>query len=92
MTVWSSEEAMRAFRNAGAHHRAMPRLLKWCDEASYVHWEQGDGTLPSVDVAYERLRTSGRLSKVNDPTAAQRNGRTTSDIKPQAGPAITPIT
>ena len=92
ITVWSSEEAMRAFRNTGVHRRAMPHLLKWCNEASYVHWEQDDATLPSIEVAHERLRTSGRLSKVNHPTAAQRDGRTASDVKPQAGPAITPVT
>lgn len=91
MTVWSSEEAMRTFRNTGAHRQAMPRLLDWCDEASYVHWGQDAGTVPSIDVAYERLLASGHLSKVNHPSAAHLSGGTASGVKPLAGPAIAPI-
>src|SRR5574341_548939 len=47
MTAWESEAAMRAFRSSGAHMKAMPKLLDWCDEASYAHWEQESEELPS---------------------------------------------
>jgi hypothetical protein len=46
MTAWESEAAMRAFRSSGANMKAMPKLLDWCDEASYAHWEQESPELP----------------------------------------------
>jgi hypothetical protein len=92
ISVWNSEASMRAFRNQGQHQRAMPKLLGWCDEASYTHWEQADDTLPTVSVAFEHLRTAGRLSKVQYPTAEHIAGRTTSSKPPLAGGTIRPIT
>lgn len=82
MTVWESEADMRAFRNSGAHLKAMPRLLRWCDEASYVHWDVEDGTLPAVAEVYARLRDGGQTSKVHHPSAAQQAGRTVASTPP----------
>ena len=70
MTAWNSEQAMRGFRSTGAHMRAMPRLVSWCDEASVVHWESEAAELPDWRTAAGRLRTGGRLSRVDLPSAA----------------------
>lgn len=78
LTLWESEAAMRAFRNSGAHMRAMPRLLNLCDEASFAHWQVEGDTLPTMEEAHERVRTAGRLSKVRRPSAAQAAGATVS--------------
>lgn len=67
MTVWDSQEAMRAYILSGAHKIAMPKLLNWCDEASVTHWEQADAVLPSWDEAERRMRQEGRTSKVRHP-------------------------
>jgi hypothetical protein len=67
---------MRRFRNAGDHLKAMTRLVDWCDEASYAHWQQDDSSVPSATVAFERLRDAGKLSKVRHPSAAHTSGQT----------------
>ena len=68
MTAWDSQESMRGFMTTGAHKAAMPRLLDWCDEASVVHWEQAEAAPPSWTEADQRMRASGRASKVRKPS------------------------
>lgn len=69
ITVWRDEASMRAFRNTGAHRRVMPKLLDWCDEATYAHWLQAEPEPPELPAAYERLIREGIVSKVRQPTA-----------------------
>ena len=83
-TVWESLDAMRAFRNSGVHMKAMPKLLRWCDEASYVHWEQANASAPDINAAFDRLSREGTLSKVHRPSARQQAGHTVSDARPRA--------
>jgi hypothetical protein len=68
LTVWPSEADMRAYRNAEAHKKAMPRLQHWCDEAAIVHWQQEETTMPQWIEAARRMRTEGRISKVKYPS------------------------
>lgn len=89
-TVWESETAMRAFRNSAAHLTAMPRLIGWCDEASFTHWEQDTPDVPAADVAYERMAQGGRLSKVRRPSARHAAGQAVGDKRPRSGPILRP--
>jgi len=90
ITLWDSEAEMRAFRNSGPHRAAMPHLLNWCDEASYTHWEINTPALPTLDEAYQRLSTSGRISKVHNPSQLQALGRAVSEGVPRAGLTLKP--
>ena len=83
-TVWESLDAMRAFRNSGVHLKAMPKLLRWCDEAAFVHWEQPEASAPDIDAAFDRLSREGKTSKVNRPSARHQAGQTVSDVRPRA--------
>jgi len=90
VTVWDSPEAMRGFRNSGIHMRAMPKLLRWCDEASYAHFEQPEDTVPDGAVAYERLRQDGKISKVVKPSPLQQRGATVGKTTPPRGQILKP--
>jgi len=68
MTLWDSMESMRRYITAGAHKAAMPKLMRWCDEASVAHWDQDDHALPSWEEADRRMRGEGRISKVRYPS------------------------
>src|SRR6185503_12328576 len=90
VTAWEDEAAMRAYRQKGAHGLVMPKLLEWCDEASYVHWSQEGPELPDWREAHRRLVQDGKLSKVYHPSPAHvakqfaepKPGRTQRTLKP----------
>jgi hypothetical protein len=67
MTAWDTQEDMRRYMTSGAHKQAMPHLLHWCDEASVAHWQQPEAALPSWTEADQRMRSTGRPSKVRNP-------------------------
>lgn len=73
MTLWRDPADMRRYITSGAHFRTMPKLMRWCDEASIVHWDQGGPSLPSWPDADQRMRAEGRPSKVLHPSADHQN-------------------
>ena len=89
-TAWRDIESMRAFRNGNPHLAAMRKLLHWCDEASYVHFEQSSSALPDVTAAYQRLAESGTISKVLNPSVRQRSGSRVGATVPRQGPPLAP--
>ena len=89
-TVWESLDAMRTFRNSGVHLKAMPKLLRWCDEASFVHWEQAGAAAPGMADAYDRLSREGKLSKVRTPSARQAAGGTVGHHAPRRTQLLAP--
>ncbi len=70
MTAWEEQAAMKFYRNSGAHRSVMPRLQDWCDEASVVHWQQEDSSLPNWAEAHRRLVADGFLTKLSHPSSA----------------------
>jgi len=67
VTAWDDATAMRAYMTSGPHRRAMPKLMRWCDQASIAHWLQDGDTLPDWHKADRRMREEGRVSKVHHP-------------------------
>ena len=69
ITVWRDAAAMRAFRNVGSHQAAMSKLSEWCDEATYIHWEQAGDAAPDLKNAHARLVAEGVVSRVKHPSS-----------------------
>ena len=84
LTVWESERVMKAFRGTAPHAKVMPRLVEWCDEASYAHWIPTGDSVPSWPEAYEHLVAEGRLSRVAHPSPAH-------DARQFAKPRLKPL-
>lgn len=92
ITVGEDEEAMRAFRNADPHQRAMPKVLDWCDEASFVHWEQEAPVLPDTDEALGKMIEAGQPGRVRHPSEYHARGESPPEPALQAGPHLEPVT
>ena len=90
LTSWSDDRAMRQYRGAATHGRAMRKLPEWCDEAATANWSAETAQLPTIEEAYEQLMAHGRPSRVNHPTPdhinrripAPKVGRGTKDLQP----------
>jgi heme-degrading monooxygenase HmoA len=89
-TTWDSPEAMRAYRNSPPHAGAMKNLLRWCDSASYVHWEQAGDQIPYGETAHRRMRIDGHLSKVRHPSETHLKGETVGTNPPRPGNIVRP--
>lgn len=83
ITIWRDESAMRAFRNGGAHGRSMRHLMRWANEASFVHWTQADATMPTAEMIFARLRDDGKLTKLPHASTAQQAGETAGRAAPK---------
>ncbi len=50
----------------------MPRLGDWCDEATFVDWEQDSADLPDWQTGYRRLVADGQVASLTHPTDAHQ--------------------
>ena len=67
-TLWDSKESMLAFRNSGAHLKAMPKLKHWASKATYTHFETESEVFPNWETIYREITKSGIPSKTLYPT------------------------
>lgn len=72
-TAWKDRGAMHAFVGANPHLSTMGRIDDWCDEATFVDWEQTGAEVPDWDVGYRRLLASGQPATLTHPSEAHHN-------------------
>jgi heme-degrading monooxygenase HmoA len=69
-TVWREREARDAFVGAEPHRSTMGRIDEWCDEATFVDWDQAGAEPPNWEESYERLLVEGQVASLTDPSDA----------------------
>jgi heme-degrading monooxygenase HmoA len=67
-TSWQDRDAMQAFVNTDPHHVTMSSLDSWCDEASFVDWDQDGGELPGWRTAFDHLVAQGHSAELSNPS------------------------
>jgi quinol monooxygenase YgiN len=70
VTSWQDREVMRAFVRTEPHLATMARLDGWCDEATFVDWEQASGDLPGWQACWQRIVADGQVAELSHATAA----------------------
>ena len=90
ITVWDDEKSMREYRGTAAHGKAMPKLAKWCDEASVVHWAEQNARIPDITEAHARMQEQGRASRVDHPSPEHLSRRIALPIA-RGGPMLRPL-
>jgi hypothetical protein len=61
---------MDAFVSREPHLHTMSRIDDWCDEATFVEWEQAGADLPDWRDGYGRLVASGQGPSLTNATEA----------------------
>jgi len=46
---------------------------EWCDEATFVDWEQDSTDLPDWKASYTRLIADGQVASLSQPSAAHES-------------------
>jgi Domain of unknown function (DUF3291) len=74
MTLWTSEEALRAFYLSGAHQNVMGKLSEWSSEAVAGHLAVETHQLPSWFEVRTTLCKIGCFAKLAEPSIDHNNG------------------
>ena len=69
-TVWQERDLMDAFVGSEPRLRTMSRIDDWCDEATFIDWEQASADLPDWQTGYRRLIAEGKAASLTEPTDA----------------------
>jgi hypothetical protein len=69
-TAWRDRGSMHAFVGSEPHLSTMGRLDGWCDEATFVDWEQASADPPDWQVSYGRLIAEGQVASLTQPSEA----------------------
>ena len=71
-TAWQARGPMQAFVGAEPHLATMARIDDWCDEATFVDWEQPSTGPVDWQDGYRRLVADGQGAQLTHGTDAHR--------------------
>ncbi len=71
-TAWQQRDSMNAFVGSEPHLSIMGRLDDWCDEATFVDWEQSSPVLPDWQDSYGRIVADGQTANLTNATDAHQ--------------------
>jgi hypothetical protein len=71
-TAWQARAPMQAFIGTEPHLTTMTRLDDWCDEATFVDWEQDGAGLPDWQTGYAHLVADGQVASLTRASDAHQ--------------------
>ena len=71
-TAWQERAEMDSFVGSEPHLTTMNRVDDWCDEATFVEWEQAGGDPPDWQDGHRRLVADGQEPRLTHGTDAHQ--------------------
>ena len=71
-TAWQGRAAMDGFVGSEPHLSTMSRIDGWCDEATFVDWEQASAGAVDWQDGYRRLVADGQAAQLTHGTDAHQ--------------------
>jgi quinol monooxygenase YgiN len=82
VSAWKERHLMQAYVDSEAHLGISTRLDHFCDEATFVDWEQDSPGLPDWRTSWRRLIADGKAAELTHPSAANRTRDFPSPVEP----------
>ena len=83
VSAWQERQPMLAFVNSEPHPSISQRLDHFCDEATFVDWEQASPALPDWPTSWRHITADGQVAELTDASPANQ----TRDFPPPVEPA-----
>jgi hypothetical protein len=85
VSSWQDHRLMRAFVENQPHQSITTRLDHYCDEATFVDWEQDSPDLPDWQTSYRHLVADGLVAELTNASDANQTRAFPPPVVP-AGP------
>ena len=72
VSAWQERRLMQAFVDSEPHLGISARLDHYCDEATFVDWEQASPDLPDWQTSWRHLTADGKAAELTHPSAANQ--------------------
>jgi hypothetical protein len=72
VSAWQGRDPMEAFVGSEPHQSIQGRLDHYCDEATFVDWEQASPGLPDWQTSWRHLTADGQAAELTHPSAANQ--------------------
>jgi hypothetical protein len=72
VTSWGDRRQVHSYVGSEPHRTIMSHLDRFCDEATFVDWEQDSPDLPDWQAGWRRLVDGGTVAQLSQPSAAHQ--------------------
>jgi hypothetical protein len=72
VSAWQERRLMQAYVDSEPHLGISARLDHYCDEATFVDWEQASADLPDWQTSWRHLTADGKAAELTHPSAANQ--------------------
>jgi hypothetical protein len=72
VSAWAGRRPMLAFVNSEPHLSISARLDHYCDEATFVDWEQDSPDLPDWQTSWRHITADGQVAELTHPSDANQ--------------------
>jgi quinol monooxygenase YgiN len=73
VTAWQERRLMHSYVRTEPHRTIMSHLDRYCDEATFVDWEQDSADLPDWPTNWRHLVADGQAAELSQPSAAHQS-------------------
>ena len=82
-TAWQDRPPMLAFVETEPHLNTMAHIDDWCDEATFIDWEQDSPSLPDWQTSWSRLIADGQVASLTHASEAHETRAFPASIESQ---------